>query len=495
MPVRLTRRARPGAAFAVLALIAAFLVSGATTASAASSTLIITEIDYDQPGTDSAEFVEIHNAARTPATLDGIALVFFNAATTPAEEYLRITLSGSLYPGGVATVSSPTLLTRIPGGAMDFAFPGGQNQIQNGPDGAALVRVSTKSVIDAIAYEAPIPSAQIVDGPVVDLGPSVGADDGGLADTSLFRPTMDRDTDTAQDWRYWDSTPAGENCHLFGTAGNDALTDPTQVANVICGGPGNDALIGLDGGDILVGGAGADIMLGGRGDDVLDGRSGKDTAGFYDSGVASGVTVDVAAGIATNAQLGADVFVMSPPSGGLSTVEDVKGSPYADLLLGDAQANAFDAGGGDDILYGREGNDLLRGVYGEDELYGEGGDDRLQPGYGDDPVVDGGPGPDTLEYSDLKGTGLGQTVDIGAGMSNGFGGNDLFTSIDNVTGSARDDSLTARIGGLASIVIGFYGNDTLNVFDSDTMDTVHGGGGVDICLVNAGESLNTCEEA
>ncbi|MEX2458755.1 MAG: lamin tail domain-containing protein [Actinomycetota bacterium] len=494
MPVRHTRRPRPGAALAVLALIATLLVSGATSASAASSTLIITEIDYDQPGTDSAEFVEIYNAARTPATLDGIALVFFNAGTSPAEEYLRVVLSGSLYPGGTATVSSPTLPTRIPGGALDFAFPGDQNQIQNGPDGAALVRLSTKSVIDAIAYEAAIPTARITDGPVVDLGPSIGADDGGLADWSLFRPTMDLDTDTAMDWRLWDSTPGGENCHLFGTTGNDALTDPTSVANVICGGPGNDALIGLDGGDSLVGGAGTDIMLGGRGDDILDGRSGKDTAGFYDSGVASGVTVDVGAGIAINAQLGTDVFVLSPPVGGLSTVEDVKGSPFADLLIGDAQANGFDAGAGNDVLYGGDGNDLLRGHDGEDELYGEGGDDRLQPGYGDDPVVDGGPGPDMLEYSDLKGTGVGQSVDIGAALSSGFAGNDRFTSIDGVTGSARDDSLTARVGGVASIVIGFYGNDTLNVFDSDTMDTVHGGGGVDICVVNPGESLNTCEE-
>jgi hypothetical protein len=43
-------------------------------------------------------------------------------------------------------------------------------------------------------------------------------------------------------------------------------------------------------------------------------------------------------------------------------------------------------------------------------------------------------------------------------------------------------------------VIGFYGNDMLNVFDSDSLDTVHGGGGVDVCIVNSGESLNTCEE-
>jgi Ca2+-binding RTX toxin-like protein len=494
MPVRLTRRARPGAALAVMALIAALLVSGAATATAASSTLIITEIDYDQPGTDSAEFVEIFNAARTPAALDGIALVFFNAATTPAEEYLRITLSGSLFPGGVLTVSSPALPTRIPGAALDFTFPGQENQIQNGPDGVALVRLSTGFAIDAIAYEAPIPSAQITGGPVVNLGPSIGTDDGGLADWSLFRPTMDRDTDTAPDWRVWDSTPGGENCHLFGTTGNDSLTDPTSVANVICGGPGNDALIGLDGGDLLVGGAGTDIMLGGRGDDVLDGRSGKDTAGFYDSGIASGVSVDVGAGIATNAQLGTDVFVLSPPSGGLSTVEDVKGSAYADLIVGDVQNNGFDAGLGNDVLYGRGGNDLLRGHDGEDTLYGEGGDDRLQPGYGDDPVADGGPGPDTLDYSDLKGIGFGQTVDLGAGLSSGFGGSDQFTGIDNLTGSNRDDTLTARIGGLASIVIGFYGNDMLNVFDSDSLDTVHGGGGVDVCIVNSGESLNTCEE-
>ena len=266
-------------------LIAAFLVSGAATATAASSTLIITEIDYDQPGTDPAEFVEIFNAARTPATLDGIALVFFNAATTPAEEYLRITLPGAV-PGRRGYRVQPDASDADPG-ALSTSVPGSTEPDPERAGGAALVRLSTGSAIDAVAYEAPISSAQITGGPVVDLGRASGP-------TTAAWPTG-RCSGRPMDLRHGHGRRLARcgldtrrrELHLFGTTGNDSLTDHTPVANVICGGPGNDALIGLDGGDVLVGGAGHRHMLGGRGDDVLDGRSGRDTAGFYDSGVAS----------------------------------------------------------------------------------------------------------------------------------------------------------------------------------------------------------------
>ena len=40
--------------------------------------LRINEIDYDQPGIDTAEFVEIINAGNSPADLDGVSLVLVN---------------------------------------------------------------------------------------------------------------------------------------------------------------------------------------------------------------------------------------------------------------------------------------------------------------------------------------------------------------------------------------------------------------------------------
>ena len=45
--------------------------------------LVINEIDYDQPGTDSAEFVEIYNAGGNAVSLDGLTLEFVNGNGAP----------------------------------------------------------------------------------------------------------------------------------------------------------------------------------------------------------------------------------------------------------------------------------------------------------------------------------------------------------------------------------------------------------------------------
>jgi Ca2+-binding RTX toxin-like protein len=466
----------------------------AAPASAASMNLVISEVDYDQPSTDTAEFVEIYNMARTSVSLTNVSVVFFNGGDTPATEYLRVPLSGTIPPLGIVTIVSGTAPFLMPGGASTFAFPGDANQVQNGPDGLALINTATNAVFDAVAYEADIPSARITGGPLINLGPNAGTDDGTLADTSLFRPTMDNDTDTSLDWRHWDSTPHGENCHVLGTAGNDNLADPSPSANVLCGGPGHDGIVGLDGGDVLIGGPGDDVLLGSRGNDVLDGRTGADTAGFYDSGVASGVTVDLAAGTASNDTLGWDVFVMAGPAGAqLSTVEYVKGSPHADDITGDAQFNYLDGKEGDDTVRGGAGPDTVRGNEGNDRLYGDDGDDRLMPGFGDDAVSDGGPGANTIDYTDIKGTGAGQTIDLTAQTSTGAFGIDVITGFVHVNGSDRNDVLTGRLGTVASRVQGFAGNDTLRIDDGDTMDVIWGGAGMDGCTFDVGELPLECE--
>jgi Ca2+-binding RTX toxin-like protein len=467
----------------------------AAPASAASVNLVISEVDYDQPSTDTAEFVEIYNMARTSVGLTNVAVVFFNAGDTPASEYLRVPLSGSIPPLGIVTIASGTLPFLMPGGSATFAFPGDGNQIQNGPDGLALINTATNFVFDAVAYEADIPSARIAGGPLINLGPNVGADDGVQPDFSLFRPTMDNDTDTAQDWRVWDSTPHGENCHVLGTTGNDQLADPSPTANVICGGPGDDGIVGLDGGDVLIGGAGGDTLLGCRGNDYLDGRAGLDAAGFYDTTVStSGVVVDLAAGYGYNEAAGWDSIVFAGPAGAqISTIEQVQGSPYDDDITGDGQVNYLDGREGHDVVRGGDGHDKVRGNLGNDSLYGGNGDDRLLPGFGDDPVSDGGPGADTIEYSDIKGAGPGQTIDLTAMTSSGAFGTDGLASFVHVYGSDRDDVLTARFGGVGSWVIGFAGNDVLHGDDGDMQDFVRGAVGMDSCSFDVGDLVMECE--
>lgn len=137
------------------------------------------------------------------------------------------------------------------------------------------------------------------------------------------------------------------NDRAFGMAGNDDMD----------GGAGNDALYGQDGNDTLKGAASNDALSGGVGDDVLRGGAGADRlyggagtdlATYYDAG--AGVTVDLAAGTGTRGDAAGDR---------LNGIENLRGSAYADVLVGNAGANRFEAGAGADTLTGNAGADTF----------------------------------------------------------------------------------------------------------------------------------------
>jgi serralysin len=75
-----------------------------------------------------------------------------------------------------------------------------------------------------------------------------------------------------------------------------------------------------------------------------------------------------------------------------------------DIVYGTAGDNVIKTGAGNDYLYGRDGNDTLYGEAGNDTLYGDLGDDKLYGGAGNDTLyggfgddyLDGGAGNDTL---------------------------------------------------------------------------------------------------
>lgn len=110
--------------------------------------LVINEIDYDQPGTDMYDFVEIYNASDAAVDLGLAELVLINGSTmTP---YLTIPLgtAGILPAYGYLVVGSP-LMGSIPG-ALFLSLPTGDS-LQNGPDGVQLVGQGV--ILDSVAYE------------------------------------------------------------------------------------------------------------------------------------------------------------------------------------------------------------------------------------------------------------------------------------------------------------------------------------------------------
>ena len=122
--------------------------------------LVINEVDYDQPGTDNTEFIEIYNSSAQAIDLAGVAVVLVNGASTL--EYLRVDLgsASTLAAGSYLVVHSSNLL--LPPSALSIVFPGLSDQVQNGPpDGIALIQTSPPTLLDALSYEGSITLAQI----------------------------------------------------------------------------------------------------------------------------------------------------------------------------------------------------------------------------------------------------------------------------------------------------------------------------------------------
>lgn len=241
-------------------------------------------------------------------------------------------------------------------------------------------------------------------------------------------------------------------------SGGDADGDTMTHINRAIGSAFADNMTGSAAGDRLDGGAGDDILVGRGGADQLAGGAGIDTAAYGDS--AAGVQIDLGLGLGHGGSAEGDT---------LSGIEQVVGSYHDDVLTGDAGTNH---------LWGDLGNDVLAGGGGADSLTGDNGDDVLDGGLGAD-RLDGGNGNDTASYLQSS---LGVTVDLGTGLARfGDAEGDLLVSIENLTGSARGDTLTGNNG--ANMLSGDDSNDRLT--GGSGADILNGGLGGDLFTYRA----------
>jgi hypothetical protein len=179
-------------------------------------TIVINEVDYDEIGTDSTEFLELLNKGALPVHLENYAVVFINGANNL--EYLRMNLNGTLAAGQYLVICSSNV-TGIPSSARIQYFPALDNNIQNGaPDGVALANLPTRTLLDAFSYEGPITAAiitgfpgtyNLVEGTVLPAT----TQDSGTIDGSLIRSPNGRDSDNAaSDWAFSTTpTPGAAN--------------------------------------------------------------------------------------------------------------------------------------------------------------------------------------------------------------------------------------------------------------------------------------------
>ncbi len=154
-------------------------------------------------------------------------------------------------------------------------------------------------------------------------------------------------------------------------------------------------------------------------------------------------------------------------------------------------ANILPEVGGNDVLYGGDGDDFLYGGDGDDSLSGDAGNDKLYGGTGNDTLIggagadllDGGAGTDLASYAaSTAGVSVNLTTGLGAG---GDAAGDTLTGIENVTGSAFDDTLTGDSG--ANVLDGGAGNDLLDGGAGN--DSLYGGAGNDTLIGGAGSDV------
>jgi len=189
--------------------------------------LVINEIDYDQPGTDMAEYIELYNTSANPITLgatDELQLINGNGTTV----YETVSLSGVMIPvGGYYVIC-------FGGNAAAYCDVTIAGSIQNGaPDGAALVNAG--SICDAVSYEGDIPGYTEGTGAPGDSG-----------DGSIGRDNMGTDSgDNSADFSLGCSSPgaANEASSCGGCTDNTAcnfdaaaITDDSSCEFLTCAG-------------------------------------------------------------------------------------------------------------------------------------------------------------------------------------------------------------------------------------------------------------------
>lgn len=196
-----------------------------------------------------------------------------------------------------------------------------------------------------------------------------------------------------------------------------------------------DTLVGTRGDDTINGHSGNDTLDGGPGLDDLNGGPGSDLASYGQSH--GNVQADLAEDIAFDGFGTVDH---------LRTIENLQGSIFSDLLIGDVAANVISGGQGQDVLAG------------------SGGDDTL----------DGGAGLDTVEFLSAR---QGVVVNLATGNStDGEGGTDHLIAVEAATGTIFADMLTGSDG--VNLLGGHGGNDVL-----------HGGGEDDLLLGGPGDDV------
>ncbi len=341
-----------------------------------------------------------------------------------------------------------------------------------------------------------------LDGTLVDTNAFTGGLEGNLEPIAIGASTVSSGN----------LTTSGANRFFDGEIDEVAIfasqLSAAQASQLFSSGPGSSA-------------ATIDTLDGGTGTDTIDltGTGGLDLSAGWTITLSSGAIVSVDSGVVTMTD-GSDgtVSVTGGPTFSFVDVERItfagpdptlslagvtlNGTGGDDVLIGGAGADVISGEGGGDYLAGRADIDTLDGGSGEDVLLGELGNDTLSGGNNDD-FLNGGAGADTLDGGNnddllLGGTGN-DTLDGGAGgnMLDGEAGDDTLsggTGEELLVGGAGNDFLSGNgdedsLFGGADDDEAHGDDDNDHLFDDAGADTLFGENGNDLLDGGAGNDL------
>lgn len=304
---------------------------------------------------------------------------------------------------------------------------------------------------------------------------------------------------------------------IYDTTTGSVLTATNGDDNPIYLTAWHDRFDALGGNDVVYALKGDDVLLGNAGNDHFDGGQGNDTVDY----------TNAAAGI--NANLAAQKVGIDGDGGNdtLSSIENITGSTFRDVIYGSAISNIIRGGsgndyisslGGGDFIYGEDGNDTIYGGADTDHIDGGNGDDLIITYAGDDDVF-GGDGRDMIFAganaqidggSNLKDevrfhtteTVNSVTVNLsdGALFSEDINGTVVntgsITGVEYVRGTQQGDTITGDSND--NLFVGYGGNDVMSGGDGqdyidggDGNDTIYGGDGDDMSIwVNGVKTVN-----
>ncbi|MBY8977069.1 calcium-binding protein [Rhodobacteraceae bacterium NNCM2] len=253
----------------------------------------------------------------------------------------------------------------------------------------------------------------------------------------------------------------GQSVQLAFAAGTAALNlsainitglDQPGDSLLISGNSGANSIIGSTLADVINSGGGTDRVNAGAGNDVVSGATGGFNVLIGGSGTDTLSYAAATSGVGARLDGGANFGAAA--SDVISQFENITGSRFNDVLVGDGQANILNGGLGNDQYFGGNGDDIFIDHSGVDSF-------------------NGGAGVDTVTYQNAA-SAVGARLDGGASFAGAAG--DTFVFIDNLVGTNFNDVLVGNTS--ANTLSGLGGNDTF--FGGGGADSYDGGAGSDV---------------